>query len=194
MDGFATSHMLSEALHAGRRSCCSEFLGDPSGRIKAPTVAQEMLFGAKGRVYPACAVSDAAQRRLRARQHDRGARPISTPTPMRSSATTKARLHRATLELDPRKRCTRQWRRQWLNAYEKGTRQRVPALVDPHNPGLTGGVQNQPDFQAGSVDHRTHFAADVPRFVREAMREYSELTGRDYSAGQDLLCATTPKP
>ena len=28
-----------------------EFLGDPAGRIKAPTVAQEMLFGAKGRVF-----------------------------------------------------------------------------------------------------------------------------------------------
>ena len=28
-----------------------EFLGDPAGRIKCPTVAQEMLFGAKGRVF-----------------------------------------------------------------------------------------------------------------------------------------------
>src|SRR5208283_5947850 len=73
-----------------------------------------------------------------------------------------------------------QWRRQWLNAYEKGTRQRVPALVDVHNPGLTGPVQNQPDFQAGAVDHRTHFANEIPHFVREAMAEYGELTGRTY--------------
>ena len=29
-----------------------------------------------------------------------------------------------------------QWRRQWLNAFEKGTRQLVPALVDIHQPGL----------------------------------------------------------
>ena len=28
-----------------------EFLGDPAGRIKCPTVAQDMLFGAKGRVF-----------------------------------------------------------------------------------------------------------------------------------------------
>ena len=81
-----------------------------------------------------------------------------------------------------------QWRRQWVNAYEKGTRQRVPALVDVHNPGLTGAVQNQPDFQAGSADHRTHFVRDVPRFVREAMAEYSELTGRDYAPIQTYFC------
>ncbi len=43
----------------------------------------------------------------------------------------------------------------------------MPALVDVHNPGLTGGVQNQPDFQAGSVDHRTHFVSEVPRFARQ---------------------------
>ena len=79
-----------------------------------------------------------------------------------------------------------QWRRQWLNAHEKGTRQRVPALVDVNNPGLTGGVQNQPDFQAGAVDHRTHFASDVPRFVREAMGEYAALTGREYTPVHDL--------
>src|ERR1035437_8961107 len=73
-----------------------------------------------------------------------------------------------------------QWRRQWLNAYEKGTRQRVPALVDVNNPGLTGGVRNHPDVRAGAVDHRTHFVNAVPRFVREAMAEYSALTGREY--------------
>ncbi len=74
-----------------------------------------------------------------------------------------------------------QWRRQWLNAHEKGTRQLVPALVDVHNPGVTGGVQNQPDFQAGSVDHRTHFVSEVPHIAREVMKEYSTLTGRDYA-------------
>ncbi len=74
-----------------------------------------------------------------------------------------------------------QWRRQWRNALPKGTRQLVPALVDPHNPGLTGPVQNQPDFQAGSADHRTHFASAVPSIVRQAMAEYSELSGREYT-------------
>jgi len=81
-----------------------------------------------------------------------------------------------------------QWRRQWVNAYEKGTRQLVPALVDVHNPGLTGGVQNQPDFQAGSVDHRTHFVNEVPRFVRQAMQEFAALTGREYGPIKTFMC------
>jgi len=77
-----------------------------------------------------------------------------------------------------------QWRRQWINAFEKGTRQLVPAMVDVNNPGLTGGVQNQPDFQAGLVDHKTHFANAIPDFVRQAMDEYFELTGRRYDPVQ----------
>src|SRR5450759_3613008 len=81
-----------------------------------------------------------------------------------------------------------QWRRQWLNAQAKGTRQLVPALVDPNNPGLTGPVQNQPDFQAGSADHRTHFANAVPSIVRAAMVEYSELSGREYSPVKAYEC------
>ena len=50
MDGFATSHMLSEAKMP-EPAMLKEFLGDPTGRIKCPTVAQEILFGAKGRAY-----------------------------------------------------------------------------------------------------------------------------------------------
>ena len=49
MDGFSTSHMLSEAL-LPEPELLREYLGDPAGRIKAPTVAQALLFGAKGRV------------------------------------------------------------------------------------------------------------------------------------------------
>src|SRR5208283_2950430 len=50
MDGFTTSHMLSETLMP-EKELLKEFVGDPSGRIKCPTVAQEILFGAKGRVF-----------------------------------------------------------------------------------------------------------------------------------------------
>ena len=60
-------------------------------------------------------------------------------------------------------------------------------MVDVNNPGLTGGVQNQPDFQAGLVDHRTHFVNDIPRFVRQAMDEYGELTGRIYNPVQTFM-------
>ena len=55
-------------------------------------------------------------------------------------------------------------------------------------PGLTGPVQNQPDFQAGSADHRTHFAAAVPALVRQAMAEYEELTGRHYAPVHTFMC------
>ncbi len=47
----------------------------------------------------------------------------------------------------------------------------VPALVEPEQPRPDGPVQNQPDFQAGAVDHRTHFSAEVPELARQAMAE-----------------------
>ena len=64
----------------------------------------------------------------------------------------------------------------------------MPAVVDVHNPDLTGGVQNQPDFQAGSVDHRTHFVSEVPHMAREIMAEYSKLTGRTYAPIVTYMC------
>ena len=67
MDGFATSHMLSEALMP-EPELLREFLGDPTSRIKCPTVAQEMLFGAKGRVFQLRQYLDAPDRRLRSRR------------------------------------------------------------------------------------------------------------------------------
>ena len=185
MDGFATSHMMSE-VSMPEPTLLHEFLGDPAGRIKAPTVAQEILFGARGRVFqlegwlarrrddfePAAltALGDYLHAHADAIESDR-----------------EGVLIRATLDWVPAE-LRGQWRRQWLNAHEKGTRQRVPALVDVDNPGLTGGVQNQPDFQAGSADHRTHFVAEVPRFVREAMQEYAALTGRTYKPVQTFMC------
>ncbi|MDR2114482.1 MAG: 2-oxoacid:acceptor oxidoreductase family protein, partial [Bifidobacteriaceae bacterium] len=81
-----------------------------------------------------------------------------------------------------------QWLRQWRGAYAQGTRQLVPALVDPSNPGLTGPVQNQPDFQAGAADHRTHFASAVPALARQALAEYGELTGRVYEPVMAYNC------
>ncbi len=177
MDGFATSHMLSEALMP-EPELLREFLGDPAGRIKCPTVAQEMLFGAKGRVYQ-------LQQYLARHQNDLAAADLVALKGFLAAAADDIEKDGAgtliarTLAWLPEE-LRAPWRRQWLNAFEKGTRQLVPALVDPHNPGLTGGVQNQPDFQAGSVDHRTHFANEVPRFARQVMQEYAALTGREY--------------
>jgi pyruvate-ferredoxin/flavodoxin oxidoreductase len=177
MDGFATSHMLCEAL-LPEPELLKEFLGDPAGRIPSPTVAQDMLFGAKGRVF---------QLRQYLARHEADIAPADIAklrahlgmVAAQVEADNEGTLVPGTLNYLPEELHS-QWRRQWINAFEKGTRPRVPALVDVHNPGLTGGVQNQPDFQAGSADHRTHFVNAVPGFVRAAMDEYGKLTGRVY--------------
>ncbi|MDR1798904.1 MAG: 2-oxoacid:acceptor oxidoreductase family protein, partial [Bifidobacteriaceae bacterium] len=177
MDGFATSHVMSEAK-LPEPDLLREYLGDPAGRIPCPTVAQEILFGAKGRVYQLNAYLD---------RHAEDFTPADL-TALKALLEAKAdqieadgagKLIGQTLAFVPDD-LKAQWRRQWLAAWAKGTRQLVPALVDPNNPGLTGPVQNQPDFQAGAADHRTHFASAVPALARQAMAEYSELTGRTY--------------
>ena len=185
MDGFATSHMLSEALMP-EPELLAEYLGDPAGRIKAPTLAQEMLYGAKGRVVQ-------LQQYLERHQTDLTPEQLSklqtylTENSAKVESDNVGKLVTKTLGWLPEE-LQGQWRRQWLNAFEKGTRQLVPALVDVNNPGLTGAVQNQPDFQAGSVDHRTHFASAVPAIVRQSMDEYAALTGRCYRPVQTFMC------
>ena len=52
-----------------------------------------------------------------------------------------------------------QWRRQWLNVHEKGSRRLVPALVDEHNPGLTGGYRTSPTSRSGRSIPRPTFPA-----------------------------------
>lgn len=185
MDGFSTSHMMSEALMP-EPELLREYLGDPAGRIMAPTLAQEMLFGSKGRVfqlnqYLTRHTADVTETNLAAlKKHlDTNAAKIEKDNDGKLIAKTLGWLPE---ELHG------QWKRQWLNSFEKGTRQLVPAQVDVNNPGLTGPVQNQPDFQAGSADHRTHFVSAVPALVRQAMSEYSTLTGRNYSPVHTFMC------
>ncbi len=185
MDGFSTSHMMSEALMP-EPDLLREYLGDPAGRIPAPTLAQEILFGAKGRVaqlkqYLARHPADISEANLAAlnKYLDSNAAKVEKDN---AGALVSKTLGWLPEELHG------QWKRQWLNAFEKGTRQMVPAQIDINNPGLTGAVQNQPDFQAGAADHRTHFVADVPALVRQAMAEYSTLTGRQYSPVHTFMC------
>jgi pyruvate-ferredoxin/flavodoxin oxidoreductase len=185
MDGFATSHMMSEALMP-EPELLKAYLGDPAGRMPCPTVAQDLLFGARGRVHQlrtwverhAEALGEAAVQALDA---------VLSENADAIEADSDGALLPQTLDHLP-ERLHGRWRRLWLNAWEKGTRQRVPALVDVNNPGLTGPVQNQPDFQAGAVDHFTHFAADVPRLARAAMAAYAELTGRGYAPIMPYMC------
>ena len=185
MDGFATSHMMSEVLMP-EPELLRAFLGDPAGRIKAPTVAQEILFGAKGRVFQLRQFLARHRADLPPEDFDRVSEYLDAHADDIETDSAGA-LITPVFDWIPED-MRGQWQRQWLNAHEKGTRQRVPALVDVNNPGLTGGVQNQPDFQAGSVDHRTHFVSEVPHFVREAMQEYAALTGRSYKPVQTFMC------
>ncbi|MDR2787253.1 MAG: 2-oxoacid:acceptor oxidoreductase family protein, partial [Candidatus Accumulibacter sp.] len=185
MDGFATSHMMSEAL-LPEPELLREYLGDPAGRIAAPTLAQETLFGSRGRVFQLERflerhAVDIAGKDLEALRKYLGANAAKIEKDNEGARSDE------TLAWLPEE-LRGAWRRQWKNAFEKGTRQLVPALVDVNNPGLTGPVQNQPDFQAGSADHRAHFASAVPALVRQAMAEYSELTGREYKPVHTFLC------
>ena len=143
MDGFATSHMMQEA-RMPEPALLREFLGDPAGRIKCPTVAQEMLFGAKGRVFQlrqyltrrATDFADGAVAKLRAFL-DAHAEAIEQDN--------DGAMVEATLEFVPEE-LRAQWRRQWVNAPEKGTRLRVPALVDVHIPVSRGACRTNRTF------------------------------------------------
>lgn len=185
MDGFSTSHMMSEA-RLPEPELLAEYLGDPAGRIPCPTVAQEMLYGAKGRVfqlnqYLSQHCADITLENLGKLKSYLAENADAVEKDNEGAGLAE------TLGLLPEE-LHRQWRRQWLNAFEKGTRQLVPAMVDLNNPGLSGAVQNQPDFQAGAVDHRTHFVRDVPALVRQAMDEYGALTGRCYAPVHSFMC------
>ena len=177
MDGFSTSHMMSEAL-LPEPDLLREYLGDPAGRIPCPTLAQELVFGAKGRVAQLNAWLDRHSGRLDA-AHAAALRDYLDVHADAVERDHDAALAAASLRWIPDD-LRGAWTRQWKHAFEKGTRQLVPAFVDPNNPGMTGPVQNQPDFQAGAVDHRTHFASAVPDLVRRAMDEYADLSGRQY--------------
>ncbi|MDR0626002.1 MAG: hypothetical protein LBG11_01870, partial [Bifidobacteriaceae bacterium] len=185
MDGFATSHVMSEA-NLPEPALLREYLPAPDSRIACPTVAQEILFGAKGRMFQLGQYLD------RHAVDFEGADLTALRAHLASMASAVEQDNAASLAQETMvwvpEDLRGQWRRQWLGAYPKGTRQAVPALVDPHNPGLTGPVQNQPDFQAGAADHRAHFASDVPALARQAMAEYAELTGRTYSPVMAYNC------
>ncbi|MDY5588546.1 MAG: 2-oxoacid:acceptor oxidoreductase family protein [Arcanobacterium sp.] len=179
MDGFSTSHMMSET-RLPEPALVREYLGDPASWIPAPTAAQEILFGAQGRGYQISRYLTAHERELDANSAEAIRQILSADADAVEADATGTLFDTRIAPLLPAD-SVKSWRRQWVNAPARGTRQLVPALVDVNNPGLTGPVQNQPDFQAGVVDHHTHFEADVPALVRRAMREYNELTGRNYA-------------
>ncbi|WED23125.1 2-oxoacid:acceptor oxidoreductase family protein [Vibrio sp. JC009] len=185
MDGFATSHIQSE-VKLPEPEMLKEFLGDPASRILAPTEAQRMLYGAKGRVWQLQQFIEKYQDQFWVEKLG-DLKGFIEANSDAIEADSQGQFLEETKVYVP-EILHKKWQRNWLNAYEKDTRQLVPALVDPHNPGLTGGVQNQPDYQAGIVDHRSHFMVDVPQFIEQAMQEYGDLTGRYYQPVMDYKC------
>lgn len=186
MDGFATSHIQSE-VNLPEPEMLKQYLGDPRDRIEAPTEAQRMLYGAKGRVWQLNQFIEKYQDQFwPEKQQDLKDYIIQQSEDIEVDSHGE---HISKTNLFVPSELQQKWRRAWLNAYQKGTRQRVPALVDTHNPGLTGGVQNQPDYQAGIVDHRSHFINDVPAIIEQAMQEFTQLTGRQYQAVMEFMCS-----
>ncbi|WP_245907193.1 hypothetical protein [Photobacterium sanctipauli] len=167
MDGFATSHIQSEVA-LPEPDLLKHYLGDPSDRIPAPTEAQCLLYGAKGRVWQLNQFIEKYHSQFWPEKLDE-LRNYITVNAEAIEQDSEGKLVEPTVALLP-ELLHKKWQRAWLNAYEKNTRQRVPALVDTHNPGLTGGVQNQPDYQAGIVDHRSHFQSDVPHLSSKPCR------------------------
>ena len=58
-------------------------------------------------------------------------------------------------------------------------RTKLRNLFDPYHPIMTGVVQNQDSYMKGKIAQR-HFTDQVKPAVMEAMREFGELTGRQY--------------
>ncbi len=159
IDGFATSHMLSEALMP-EPELLREYLGDPAGR--SSPLAQELLFGAE-RVFQLNAY-------LARHRDDFGAHELAELTAWLDAR----RAGRAGQRGGPGRRDGRLVSGGHPRPVAATVGQRVREGHWPDRPGprrrqqprLTDPVQNQPEFQAGSVDHRTHFASAVPTLVR----------------------------
>ena len=58
-------------------------------------------------------------------------------------------------------------------------REKIRNFIDPSNPIQIGVVQNQDSYMKGKIAQR-YFYDHLKAFLRRAMREYSELTGREY--------------
>ncbi len=68
------------------------------------------------------------------------------------------------------------------------TRRRVPKGIDLENPMLLGPVQNQEHYMNGIAARRNNFAEQVGGFLRDAYKEYGELTGRHYGMISEYNC------
>jgi pyruvate-ferredoxin/flavodoxin oxidoreductase len=68
------------------------------------------------------------------------------------------------------------------------TRRRVPKGIDLENPMLLGPVQNQEHYMNGIAARRNNFSEYIADFLRDAYKEYGELTGRHYGMISEYNC------
>lgn len=68
------------------------------------------------------------------------------------------------------------------------TRRRVPILWDVDNPVLSGPVQNQDAYMQSVAAQRPYFFDHIEQFLDQCMREFTELTGREYSRVATYRC------
>ncbi len=68
------------------------------------------------------------------------------------------------------------------------TRRRVPAGIDLENPMLLGPVQNQEHYMNGVAARRNNFSEPIADFLRQAYKEFGELTGREYGMISTYNC------
>lgn len=68
------------------------------------------------------------------------------------------------------------------------TRRRVPAGIDLENPMLLGPVQNQEHYMNGVAARRNNFSEPIADFLREAYKDFGELTGRHYGMISEYNC------
>lgn len=68
---------------------------------------------------------------------------------------------------------------EFMKAYMGDPRDKLRCLFDPHNPIMTGVVQNQDSYMKGKIAQRL-FYDKVPTAVQEAMDEFYKNTGRRY--------------
>ena len=68
---------------------------------------------------------------------------------------------------------------EFMKAYMGDPSEKLRCLFDPHNPIMSGVVQNQDSYMKGKIAQRNYYDR-VPAAVEEAMEEYYRNTGRRY--------------
>ena len=176
MDGFDTSH-LQKDMTLPSTELMKDYHGHPSDRIKPQSVAQDLLWGAKGRSFQVTNFLTINSQQIEPEKLRTLSSFINNNIEAIDKDSHPYLLHEV-LGLLPdnlKDRCERLWE----FAYDKGTRAKVPATVDIHQPGWSSPVQNQPDFMTGSMSHRVHFLDDVITHTKTAMAEWASLTGQE---------------